>query len=324
MTEERPSAEGTQGRAVVYTEFGSPDVLHVDEITVPPASEGHLLVRVEAAGINPIDAKLRGGLRTSDPITTPRRVGRDGSGVVVALGEGVEGFRVGEPVSFIDTQGSYATTVRVAAAHAVPRPANVSAVAGAGIGIPCGTAYQALRSLAVGPGDTLLLHGGSGSVGQAAIQYAVLWGARVVATCSARRAERVAALGATPIAYGAGVVERAREAAPAGFTVALDAAGTDEALTASLDLVSDKTRIATIVRGADADSLGIRAFSGGSPHPLTDIENAWRAGALPVTMALLAAGAFSIEEGPEFSLDRAADAHRALEAGVDGKAVIVP
>ena len=115
-----------------------------------------------------------------------------------------------------------------------------------------------------------------------------------------------------------------REAAPQGITVAFDCAGTDEAIETSLALVADRDRIATIVRGPDAASFGIRAFSGGSPFPLTERSSPWRAEALPVTIALLAAGLFSIEAGPSFSLDEAAEAHRAIERGVDGKIVIVP
>jgi len=309
---------------IVYTAFGEPDVLTVTEIATPEPGPGELLVRLEAAGANPIDAKLRSGRRASAPPTTPRGVGRDGAGVVIALGADVEGFRVGDPIAFADTSGTYASELIVKSAHAVPRPPQVSAAAAAGIGIPCGTAYQSLRSLAVGPGDTLLVHAGSGSVGQAAIQFAVLWGATVVATTSDRRADRVRELGAIPVAYGPGLVERVREAAPQGVTVAFDAAGTDEAIEASLELVSDHSRIATIVRGADAAGFGIRAFSGGSPDPLTDQQSAWRAEALPVTVALLAAGAFSIELGPSFALHDAVEAHRALESGADGKIVLVP
>lgn len=311
-------------RAIVYTEFGGPEVLTVTETSTPELRPAHLIVRVEAAGVNPIDAKMRSGARSSGALTSPRHVGRDGAGVVVAVGDDVQGFRVGDPVAFRETSGTYASEVRVAAHNAIPRPPSVSAVTGAGIGIPVGTAYQVLRSLDLGAGDTLLLHAGSGSVGQAAIQFARLWGATVIATASERRFDRVRELGATPVAYGPGLLERVREAAPQGITVAFDAAGTDEALETSLDLVADRNRIGTIVRGRDASEYGMRAFGGGSSVPLAETELAWRAEAFPVTMALLAAGVFSIEAGPSFSLEDAAEAHRAIERGVDGKIVVVP
>lgn len=310
--------------AIVYTEFGGPEVLHPIEIPEPVAGDGQLAVRIQAAGVNPIDGKLRSGLRSSRAITEPRRIGVDAAGVVTAVGAGVEGFGVGDAVVLTGTNGTYASDLVVPAERAVPRPPTVSAAEGASIGVPVGTAYQALRSLGVGLGDTLLLHGGSGAVGQAAIQWAVLWGARVVATTSDRRAERVRALGAEPVTYGEGLADRVRELAPDGITVALDAAGTDEALDVSAELVEDRQRIATIVRGADAEARGIRAFGGGSPAPLTPRQLVWRAEAIPATLALLAAGAFSLESGPELPLVDAAEAHRLLADGVPGKIVLIP
>ncbi|MFE1663974.1 zinc-binding alcohol dehydrogenase family protein [Microbacterium sp. P02] len=310
--------------AIVHTEFGGPEVLTLQEVADPRPGDGEIAVRVEAAGANPIDAKLRSGLRASDPITTPRRVGSDGSGVVTAVGSGVDGFRVGDAVVFTGVQGTYATDIALSASRAWPRPPQVSAAEGAAIGIPVGTAYQAARSLDVRAGDTLLVHGGSGAVGQALIQYAVLWGATVLATSSERRFDRIRALGAVPVAYGEGLADRVRSAAPQGVTVVIDAAGTDEALQSSVDLLADKTRIATIVRGADAASFGIRAFAGGAPTPLTPQQAVWRAEAIPATLALMAADAFSVEIGPSFPLAEASAAHTALHDGVDGKITLVP
>lgn len=310
--------------AIVYTELGGPEVLH--PIDLPPAvpGRGELAVRVEAAGVNPIEWKLRSGLRPSPEIVEPRRVGSDGAGIVTAVGDDVDGFRPGDAVAFFGANGSYASDVVIDAARVHARPAHVSAAQGAALGVPVGTAYQTLRSLSVGPGDTLLLHAGSGAVGQAAIQLAVLWGATVIATTSDRRAETVRALGATPVAYGDGLADRVRTLAPGGISVAIDAAGTDEAIQTSLELVADRTRIATLVRGRDAASFGIRAFSGGSPQPLTAQQQGWRAEAVPVALALLAAGRFTVEIGPSFALADASEAHRVVEAGVDGKVTLVP
>ncbi|WP_431801563.1 quinone oxidoreductase family protein [Microbacterium sp. bgisy203] len=310
--------------AITYTAVGGPEVLTATEIDTPAAGAGEVAVRIEAVGVNPIDAKLRSGKRPSPPITAPRGVGSDAAGVVTAVGEGVEGFRVGDTVVVFGATGAYATDLVTTPEHLEPRPPQVSAAQGAALGVPVGTAYQTVRSLAVGAHDTVLVHGGSGSVGQAVIQFAVLAGARVIATTSDRRAARVAELGATPIPYGDGVVARVRELAPDSVTVAIDLAGTDEALAQSIELVADKTRIATLVRGADAAGLGIRAFMGGSPVPLTAAEQAWRAEAMPVTIALMAAGAFSVDLGPELPLTDAAEAHRLVEAGTDGKIVLVP
>lgn len=312
-------------RAIVYTEFGSPDVLHLIEIPDPIALDGEAVVRIEAAGANPIDAKLRSAKRPSPPITEPRAVGFDGAGVIESLGDDVDGFAVGDRVAIRDTLGTYASLLAVPVERMVALPDAVTAAEGAGIGIPAGTAYQALRSLGLAEGDVLLVHGGSGSVGQAAVQFAVAWGATVIATASPARHDQLRELGATPVAYGDGLLERVREAAPDGVTVVLDCAGTDEAIDVSLELVADRDRIATIVRGPDAASFGIRAFSGGSPTPLSEQELAWRAEALGATVELLAAGDFVIELGPELPLAEAAQAHELMESGAtSGKIVLIP
>ena len=311
-------------QAITYSEFGGPEVLTLTDVEVPAPGEGQVGVRIEAAGVNPIDHKLRSGFRPSAPPDKPRRIGNDAAGIVTAVGDGVDGYRLGDPVVIYGASGMYATDVVVGVEKVQHRPPQVSAAEGAAIGVPASTAYQSLRSLDVRDDDTLLIHAGSGAVGQAAIQFAVLWGATVVATASPRRFDRVRELGATPVAYGEGLVDRVRQAAPRGVTVIFDAAGTDEALDASVELLEDRSRIGTIVRGRDAEGVGIRAFSGGSPQPLTPAQQTWRAEAIPVTLSLLSAGSFSIELGREFSLTEAAEAHRAIEAGADGKITLVP
>ncbi|WP_231868259.1 zinc-binding dehydrogenase [Microbacterium sp. CH1] len=173
--------------------------------------------------------------------------------------------------------------------------------------------------------DVLLVHAGSGAVGQAAVQFAVAGGATVIATASPARHDQLRELGAIPVAYGDGLLHRVRAAAPSPVTVVLDCAGTDEAIETSLALVADRDRIATIVRGPDAADFGIRAFSGGSPEPLTPQELAWRAEALQKTVDLLAAGDFTIELGPELPLAEAARAHDLMETGAaSGKIILVP
>lgn len=312
-------------RAIVHTELGSPDVLHLVEVPDPVAGPGEVVVRIEAAGVNPIDVKQRAGIRPLPPIVEPRHVGFDGAGVITALGEGVTGFGVGDRVAIHDTRGTYATALAVPVKNLARLLDGVTAAEGAALGIPAGTAYQCLRSLRVRKGDVLLVHAGSGAVGQAAVQYAALWGATVIATASTARHDQVRALGAIPVTYGDGLLERVREAAPGGVTVALDCAGTDEAIEVSKALVADPDRIATIVRGPDAAELGIRAFSGGSPVPLTEEELGWRREAVGLTINLIEAGDFQIELGLELPLAEAARAHELIEQHqADGKIILIP
>ncbi|MGO2520081.1 MAG: quinone oxidoreductase family protein [Microbacterium sp.] len=312
-------------RAIVYTEIGSPDVLRLADIPDPVAGPGEVVVRIEAAGVNPLDAKLRGGKRPSPPITEPRRLGLDGAGVVESIGDGVTEFAVGDRVAIGSTNGTYATHVTAKVENLDLLPDAVTAAEGASLSIPIGTAYQCLRSLNVGEGDILLVHAGSGAVGQAAVQFAVAAGAKVVATGSPARHEQLRELGAIPVAYGDGLADRVRAAVDGDITVALDCIGTDEAINTSLELIEDRERIATIVRGPDAASFGIRAFSGGSPKPLTDQELAWRAEAVGVAIKLLAAGEFQVELGIELPLAEAARAHELIEAhAARGKITLIP
>lgn len=310
-------------RAVVFTKFGGPDVLEVAQVADVSPNEGEVAISVEAAGVNPIDWKVRSGSRATGPLREPQRVGADGAGVVTAVGVGVDGFRVGDPVAFREATGAYASDLCVPASKVFIRPSSVDAPVAAALGIPVGTAYQSLRSLGVTDRDVLLIHGGSGSVGQAAIQLALLWGARVIATTSQSRVDRVRHLGAEPVVYGEGLADRLR-ACGADVTAVLDAAGTDEGIAASLDVASDRTRIATIVRGKEAATWGIRAFLAGSGVALTAQQEAWRSEAMPVVLSLVASGRFQVEIGARYTLDQAADAHHASESGAPGKLVIEP
>lgn len=311
-------------RAVVYREIGGPEVLSLEDVPDAEPGAGEVVVAVRAAGVNPIDWKLRSGVRGNGTGGRAVRPGADAAGVVEAVGDGVDGVAVGDEVIVRGARGAYATQVVTPADHLVAKPAGLGWAEAASIGIPAGTAYQALRSLGIGAGDTLLVHGGAGGVGQAAIQFAVADGVRVIATASERNHERLRELGAVPVAYGPGLVERVTELAPEGVSAALDAVGTDEALDASVALVADRDRIATVVRGADAPRWGIRAFAGGSAVPLTDQEKRWRDEATGLVAELAAAGRFDLEVSRTFGLDEAAEAQRVSEDGhVRGKLVIL-
>jgi len=253
--------------------------------------------------------------------------------VIVAVGDGVTGWAVGDEVVATSVRGSYATHAVVPVrgltpkpAALTPKPAALGWAQAAGIGIPAGTAYQALRSLGVGPGMTVLVNAASGSVGQAAVQFARELGARVVGTASPANHDRLRQLGAIPVSYGDGLVDRVRAIAPEGVDRALDAAGTDEAIEASIELTGDPRHVGTIVRGADAPRWGIQAWSGGSPVPLDAEQVAWRAEGVRLAAERAAAGEFDVEIARTLPLERAADAQRMLEDGTAprGKIVLLP
>ena len=311
--------------AIEYDRLGGPEVLEYREIAHTMPARGEVLIEVRAIGVNPIEWKIRAGIRSSGPFTGPRRLGADAAGVIVAVGEGLDGWAIGDEVIVSNGRGAYATELVSAASKLTRKPSGLSWEEAAAIPIPVGTAHQAITSLGVGEADTFLLHGGSGAVGQAAIQLARRLGATVVATASAANHERLRQLGAIPVAYGPGLADRVRAAAPQGVDVALDAAGTDEAIEVSKELVGDHARVATIVQGARAAELGIRAWGGGNPVPLTAEEAALRVDAVPLAAQLAADGVFELEIAGRYPLTEAAEAHRQSETGhVRGKIVLIP
>jgi NADPH:quinone reductase-like Zn-dependent oxidoreductase len=313
-----------EATVVQYSEFGGPEVLRIVSVPRPTPAAGQVLVEVLAVGVNPIDGKLRSGKRPSAPITTPRGTGSDASGLIVGVGDGVDEWAVGDEV-IASTSGAYATFLAVDTGDLDRKPDEWSFEQAASVGIPVSTAYQALQSLGVTSGTTVLVHGGSGAVGQAVIQFGVAWGATVVATAGEARQDRVRELGGVPVEYGPGLVGRVRAAAPQGIDVILDVAGTDEALEASFELVSDRSRIATLVVGARAAELGIRAWSGGNPVPLSDEERRLRREGVEAAAELARRGEFDVEVGQTLPFAEAAEAQRLVDSGeARGKIVLLP
>jgi NADPH:quinone reductase-like Zn-dependent oxidoreductase len=184
------------------------------------------------------------------------------------------------------------------------------------------TAWHALVATAVGAGDTVLVHGAAGGVGLMAIQLAAARGATVVGTASPARHDLLREFGAIPVAYGDGLADRLRAAAPQGVTAALDLVGTDEAVDVSVDLVADRNRIATIAAPRRGLELGIKVL-GGSPgaDPGTAIREAAR-----LELARLAGqGRLRVLVDQSFPLENAADAHLLSMGGhVCGKIALIP
>jgi len=172
-------------KAIVVHEFGGPEVLRVEEVPVPAPGRGEVLVRMHAAGVNPVDTYLRGGSYGRKPPSLPYTPGYDGAGLVQQVGEGVDGWAPGARVYVAGTAtlGTYAQWALCTASQVHPLPDHVSFEQGAAVGVPYGTAWRALfQRGAARPGDTVLVHGASGGVGVAALQMARAAGMRTIGT----------------------------------------------------------------------------------------------------------------------------------------------
>ena len=293
-------------RAVQYSQFGGPEVLGVSEVTVPVPGPGQIRVRVRAAGVNPFDCKARSGGFGGDGF--PRTPGLEASGVVDALGEGVDGIAVGDAVFGLGAQ-TYAEFAVLD--HFVAKPDELGWTSAAGISTTAEAALRSLELLALEPGQTLLIDGVAGGVGRAAAQFALADGIRVLGTARESNHNRLRELGVDPITYGAGLAERVEGAIP-GTVVhgALDTAGKGS-IAELAELTGDPGRVVTI-----AD------FSGSVPGVhVTSKASAFHA--LARAARLAAAGSYSAEVDSSYALEDAAAAHARCEGGgLSGKVVL--
>jgi NADPH:quinone reductase len=162
-------------KAIQVRQFGAPEVLQLEDIPNPKPAAGQVLIRVHAAGANPLDTYLRSGVKVGDYVVKfPWTPGNDAAGVVEALGDGVTRAKVGDRVYTQPLTGAYAELTLCDEAQVYPLPANVSFSQGTCINIACRTAYYSLFELAQATANqVVLIHGASGTVGSAAVQLAV-------------------------------------------------------------------------------------------------------------------------------------------------------
>ncbi|MEO7540185.1 MAG: NADPH:quinone reductase [Pyrinomonadaceae bacterium] len=172
-------------RAIVVTEFGEPEVMKFEDVLTPVPGSGQVLVRVEAAGVNPVDTYLRTGIHAHAP-KLPYTPGKDAAGVVESVGEAASRFKPGDRVYTADSlTGTYAQFALCNEAQLGRLPDNVTFEQGAGIWTPYATSYRALfQKASARLGETVLIHGASGGVGIAAIQWSANAGLIVIGTAS--------------------------------------------------------------------------------------------------------------------------------------------
>jgi NADPH:quinone reductase-like Zn-dependent oxidoreductase len=202
-------------KAVRFDRYGGVDVLEVVEVDDPTAGEGQVVVRVEAAGINPGEAAIREGvLHDRWPATFPSGQGSDLAGVVTEVGPGVEGVAVGdEVIGYTDERASHAELAVVAAEHLTPRPSAVPWEVAGALYVVGATAYAAVRAVDLREGEVVAVSGAAGGVGTLVVQLARQAGATVVGLASEAHHDWLREHGAIPVTYGDGVAERIREAA---------------------------------------------------------------------------------------------------------------
>jgi NADPH:quinone reductase-like Zn-dependent oxidoreductase len=297
-------------KAVCYSQFGGPEVLKIVDLPDPHAGSGQIRVAVRAVGVNPTDWRLRKGLMGGE---LPQTTGREVAGVVDEVGAGVTGVAVGDRVFGFSPDGAGAAELALLS-HYAPIPPSLGFAEAAALPVALETATRSLDALGVGAGSTLLVNGAAGGVGSAAVQLAVARGARVLGTASPANHEYLRSLGAEPVAYGAGLVERVRALAPDGVDLALDVAGSG-VLPELIELAGGPEHVVTIADFAGAQEHGVRFSSGDAGravHALAEIGE------------LIEAGRFSLPVTQTFPLAEIAEAHRVSEAGhVRGKLVLL-
>jgi NADPH:quinone reductase-like Zn-dependent oxidoreductase len=297
-------------KAVRFNRFGGPEVLEIVDLPDPNPGPDQVRIAVRAAGVNPSDWKKRSGLMNGELAQTS---GHEAAGVVDELGEGVADAAVGDRVFGFCAAGAAQAELAVLSDWA-PIPSSLDFTGAAALPAAVETATRALDQLGVASGSTLLISGASGSVGSAAVQLALVRGARVIGTASPANHGYLRSLGAEPVAYGEGLVERVRAVAPDGVDVALDVAGSG-VLPELVELAGGPEHVVTIADFAGAQEHGVRFSSGDDGRALH---------ALAEIGELIESGRFSLPVTQTFALAEIAEAHRTGEEGrARGKIVLV-
>ncbi|WP_098011109.1 NADP-dependent oxidoreductase [Streptomyces sp. sk226] len=295
-------------KKVSYAAFGGPDVLDLIDAEEPHAGPGRIRVAVRAAGVNPVDWRLREGqVLGAHPVELPAGVGLDAAGVVDEVGEGVTDVAVGDRV-FGEGADTYAEFAVLSAW--APMPDGLSFAEAAGYPSVVETALRIIDEVGVRPGQKLLVSGASGGVGSAVLQIARERGVRVIGTAGAANQDYLRELGALATTYGDGWVERVRGLGPVDAALDLAGSGVIPDLVA---LTGDPAKVVTIA-DLGAPEFGVR-FSG-------------VAGSVPDALAeaasLIARGRLHIPVEKSYALTEAAAAHADSRAGhTRGRRVIV-
>ncbi|MFE4606082.1 NADP-dependent oxidoreductase, partial [Kitasatospora indigofera] len=216
-------------KAIAIRQYGGPEVVEFTDLPDPRVGPDSVLVQVRAAGVNPVDWKVREGrLDGTFDVHFPLIPGWDVAGVVRSVGGAVTEFAPGdEVIGYVRKDsvehGTYAELVAAPVRTLARKPAALDWAQAGGLPLAGLTAYQSLvKALRIKAGETVLVHAAAGGVGHLAVQIARALGARVIGTAGPRNHAYLRELGAEPVAYGDGLAERVRELAPGGVDAALD------------------------------------------------------------------------------------------------------
>jgi NADPH:quinone reductase-like Zn-dependent oxidoreductase len=304
-------------KAVRFDGYGGIDVLKVADVAQPVPGPGQVLVRVQAAGINPGEAKIRdGALHSRWPSTFPSGQGTDLAGVIDQVGDGVTRVAVGdEVIGWVDTRSSQAEYAVVEAANVVSKPKSVPWEVAGALPVAGFTAWAAVHAVAAKGDEVLVVSGAAGGVGSIAVQLAKRDGAIVVGIAGRANNEWLRQHDVIPVAYGDGVAERIREAVPR-VDAFIDTYGDDYVELALDRLGVDAARVDTIVRFDAVEKYGIKAEGNAAG------ANATVLGALA---GLIASGELEVPIAATYPLVEVREAYTELAKGhVRGKIVLLP
>lgn len=257
-------------KAIQFNEYGGPEVLQLAEVPAPEPAAGEVVIKVAAAGVNPIDWKLSRGLMAEQmPATFPAGLGFDAAGTVAAVGQGVADVAVGDEV-FGTGSATFAEQTVLSAWAKVPTGIAVESAAGWGSAVE--TAVRILDQIGIQAGQTVLVSGASGGVGTAVVRLAVARGLTVIGTAGTANQDYLADLGATPVVYGDGLLDRVAEVAPNGIDAALDISGAG-VLPELIKLVGDPAMVLSIA-DFSAPALGAQISTSGADAPKAFAEAA--------------------------------------------------
>jgi NADPH:quinone reductase-like Zn-dependent oxidoreductase len=306
-------------KAVRFDAYGPVDVLDVREVPVPAPGPGEVLVRVKAAGINPGEAKIReGALHDRWPAAFPSGQGTDFAGVVDRAGPGVTAVAPGDKViGWVETRSSQAEFVVAEAANLTALPSGLPWEVAGAIPVAGFTAWAMVRAVELTPADTVVVAGAAGGVGAIAVQLARRAGATVIGLASPSNHDWLRRHGVIPVAYGAGVADRIRQAAAGRDVDAfLDTFGGDYVELALNDLKVHPERIDTIARFDAPARYGVKAegnAAGASAATLAELAR------------LAAAKELEIPLANTFPLREVRAAYAQLARGhLRGKIVLIP